>query len=308
MTGESRPSAPVVIVVGSVNVDLVVSVDRLPTPGETVIGGRFARHAGGKGSNQAATAARLGARTYLVGLVGDDEFGRSARADLARAGVDTSGLGTSSGPTGVASILVDATAENSIAVASGANGDLTPSHVVQALRRIDEPHAVLVTGFEIPEAAVLAAARIARERGWPVVVNPAPARTVSADLLAMIDLLTPNEHELRALAGDAGELLGIGVGAVAVTRGKSGATVHIGERTWHQPAFPVDAVDTTGAGDAFTGAAAVGLAQGLQLPEAIRRAAVVGALATRAPGARAALPTHDEVDAALADPAAISIP
>lgn len=292
---------PVVVVVGSVNVDLVIAVDHLPGPGETVTGGRFARHAGGKGGNQAVAAARLGASTRFVGLVGDDEFGRSARADLAAAGVDVTGLGTARVPTGVASILVDAAAENSIAVASGANGELTPDRVAAALARIDEPHVVLVTGFEIPEPAVLAAARLARERGWPVVINPAPARAVPDALLALTGLLTPNEHELRALAPDTSALLAAGVGAVVVTRGAAGATVHTIDRTWHQPPFPVRAQDTTGAGDAFTAAAAVALARRLPLDEAVRHAAAAGALATRSPGARAALPTQDEVAAALRD-------
>jgi ribokinase len=297
---------PVVVVIGSVNVDLVVSVDRLPRPGETVIGGRFARHPGGKGSNQAAAAARLGARTHLVGLVGDDEFGRAARADLVEAGVDTTWLGASThAPTGVASILVDAAAENCIAVASGANSELTPDYARRALRQLDEPYAVLVTCFEIPLDTVLAAAQEAAERGWPVVLNPAPARPVPADLLARTDLLTPNEHELQMLAGSATQLLDAGVKAVVVTQGRRGATVHTAERTWRQPAFPVQAVDTTGAGDAFTAAAAVGLARGLPLPEVIRQAAAAGALATRAAGARAALPGYDELAELLADRVAL---
>jgi ribokinase len=294
------PAQPVVVVVGSVNVDLVVAVERIPRPGETVIGGHFSRHPGGKGSNQAAAAVRLGARTYFVGLVGDDEFGRLARADLADAGVDTTGLGTTQAATGIASILVDEAGENCIAVASGANGELTPQQVSAALQDIDESTAVLITGFEIPEAAVLTAAQLAHERGWPVVVNPAPARPVPANLLSKIDLLTPNEHEVRLLAGSATHLLQAGVKAVAVTQGRDGATVYTRERTWHQPAYPVHAVDTTGAGDAFSAAAAVALARGLPLADAIRQAAVAAALSTRAPGARAALPEYDEV-ARLAD-------
>jgi len=289
-----------VVVVGSVNVDLVVTVPQLPRPGETVAGGTFSRGGGGKGGNQAAAAARLGAETAFVGLVGDDDFGRSARADLERAGVATVGLGVAASPTGVAAILVDGHGENCIAVASGANADLGPEQVEAAFAGLGDAYAVVVTSFEIPEAAVRAAARLAGERGWGLVVNPAPARPVAPDVLAATTVLTPNEHEVGELAPDPTALLRAGVGAVAVTQGGAGVDVWTAGGQWHQPAFPAQVVDTTGAGDAFTAAAATALARGLDLRAAVRFAAAAGALATQAPGARGGLATTQEVLALLA--------
>src|SRR5438477_11248317 len=166
-----------VVVVGSVNMDLVVRMDHLPAPGETVVGGSFVRVPGGKGANQAAAAARMGAaRTWLVGMVGRDEFGAEARADLERFGVDLSFLGTSAEPTGVAAILVDGRGENMIAVASGANAVLDGRAVADAVRSVPAEAAVVLACLEVGEDAVLAAARAARARGFAFVLNPAPVR------------------------------------------------------------------------------------------------------------------------------------
>ncbi len=295
-------TGPVVVVVGSVNVDLVMTLPRLPGAGETVTGAHFQELAGGKGANQACAAARLGARTFLLGCVGEDHYGRRARADLASAGVDTTWLRTSPRATGVATVLVDGSAENAIAVAPGANDDVTPAAVEEAMAALPVRDAVVLACLEVPLEAVTAAARVAAARGWPVVLNPAPARPLPPDLVGRVAVLTPNEHEVPLVA-PAGPraLLQTGVGALLVTRGAAGVDVHRpGHPVAHQPAFPVRAVDTTGAGDAFNGTLAWALAAGRTLPAAVRWATVAGALATRAVGARVALARVDELDDALA--------
>jgi ribokinase len=287
-----------VIVVGSANVDLVMRVPRLPQPGETVIGASFTRAPGGKGANQSAAAATLGGRTWFVGKVGDDDLGAWTRTDLEAAGVDCSALGTSALPTGVAQIWVDETGENEITVASGANADVDGGFVTDALAAIDVETAVVLTNLEIPDAAVAAAAAAASGRGWPFVLNPAPARPVANSILAACAVLTPNRREALALAADIASLLDAGVDAVVVTLGAEGAEVHRAGRDVHrQAAFPVDARDTTGAGDAFSAALAWAIADGRDLGEAVRLAAGAGALATRAVGARASLATRDELEA-----------
>jgi ribokinase len=289
------PAAKAVLVVGSVNVDLEVGIRRLPSPGQTVGGGTFHRAVGGKGANQASAAAKLGARTSLIGFTGDDDLGRSAREDLAAYGIDLSGLGHCEAPTGVAAILVDDEGENLIAVASGANHEVTAAHVSAQLDRIAEPGAVVLSVLELSDAAVMAAAASAGERGCRFVLDPAPPRAMPEALLARCDVLTPNEHELRALGGvDA--LLGLGIGAVIVTLGARGAELHVrGRSPVHVDPFPAEVVDTTGAGDAFNGALAWAMADGLPLEEAARLAAAAGALATRALGAKGNLPDRDEL-------------
>ena len=291
-----------VVVVGSVNLDLVTYVERLPRPGETVIGGTFARAHGGKGANQAVAAARLGARAVLVGMVGDDDLGAAARAELEREGVGVRALGSTDRHTGVAQILVDRDGENLIAVASGANDALTARDVEAALGRIDAPRAVVLSVLEVPDDAVLAAARGARERGWPFVLNPAPARPVSDELLARCAVVTPNEHEVSGLGRDSpGELLDAGAGAVVVTRGAAGAEVlRAGRPVRRQDAFAARPVDTTGAGDAFSGALAWALADGRTLDDAVALAAAGGALATEKEGARGGMPARGELEAFVA--------
>jgi ribokinase len=287
---------PRVVVVGSVNVDLVVRLPRLPRPGETAGGGAFAVHPGGKGGNQAVAAARLGADVVLVAALGDDDHGRQARADLEREGVGTRLVGTVPDATGVAVVLVDETAENLIALAPGANAALRPDSVTAALTGLPDGAAVLLAGLEVPLACVEAAAAVAAERGWTVVVNPAPAVPLPEALLRRVDVLTPNEGELGVLT-DAGAaaLLEADVGAVVVTRGAAGAVVHDGAGELVVPAPPVEAVDTTGAGDCFSGTLAWALGSGLALPDAVRLAVTAGSLSTRAPGARTGFPTRQEL-------------
>ncbi|MFT4122531.1 MAG: ribokinase [Microbacteriaceae bacterium] len=274
---------PAIVVVGSVNADLTVRVAALPAPGQTVAGSDYRVAFGGKGANQAAAASALGARSHLVGAVGDDEHGRGSLADLAARGVDTSFVEVGAAHTGVALIQVDEAGENTIAIVPGANATVTPGLVAVALDGIPGP-AVVVTNLEIPLAAVEAAAEGAARRGWPLVLNPAPARPLPRALLERTSVLTPNETELAEL-GDAVEA----AGAIVVTRGGEGCDIRLGGAVTRVPAAPARPVDTTGAGDAFTAALAVALAEGLELAEAVRFAAAAGAVATEGPGARGAV-------------------
>jgi ribokinase len=306
-----------VIVVGSVNVDLVVVASRLPGPGETVTGGDVARHHGGKGGNQAVAAARLGARVAFVGAVGEDDFGAAARAALAAEGIDVSHLATVARPTGVALIVVDARAENLIAVAPGANASPTAASVAAALEALAVgPGDVVLASCEIPPEAVRAALAGARAAGATSVLNPAPADGLDPATIALADVLTPNQAELALLAAAAGagaavraaapaevapeietlaqRLLAEGAGgrAVVVTLGAAGALVVPADGPAARiPALRVVPVDTTGAGDAFNGALAAGLAAGLPLTEATRRAVAAAGLSTTRAGARGGMPT-----------------
>jgi ribokinase len=288
---------PVVVVVGSINADLVVRLPRLPGPGETVLEGTFHRGGGGKGANQAAAAAGLGARAVLVGNVGPDDLGAGARADLEAAGVDVSFVGVGTEATGVALILVDAGGENLIGVASGANMQLTTERVTEAVGSVAGGPAVVLAGLEVPDVAVLAAARAARKRGFPFVLNPAPASPVPKEVVALCDVLTPNRTEIGDLGfGSPEDLLAAGARAVVVTLGADGVEVHRpGRAPAAVPAFPVDVVDTTGAGDAFSGAMAWALARGTSLDDAVVLACAAAALSTTALGARGARPSAEEV-------------
>jgi ribokinase len=300
-----------VIVVGSVNVDLVVTADRLPAPGETVIGGRYERHHGGKGGNQAVAAARLGARTWFVGAVGDDAFGAEARAALAADAIDVAELLTlPDAPTGVALIVVDRTGENSIAVARGANAALSSVQVRAALKRLELTRAdVVLVGHEIRTGATHEAVRLARIAGATAILNPAPAHGLERPTLDLADILTPNEGELASLAGDDGtpaarakRLLGPETGrrAVLVSLGAKGALLLADGRALAIPAPRVEVADSVGAGDALNGALAAGLAAGLDLAAAAHRAVVAASLAVTRSGAREGMPTTADVAAAMA--------
>jgi ribokinase len=283
------------VVVGSVNLDLVVRVPSLPAPGETVSGGTFERHHGGKSANQAVAAARLGASVAFVGAVGDDELGADAVAALERDGIDCSGVARlDDAPTGVALIVVDEAGENQIAVASGANGRLDAAMVQNAVPK--EPRWVLL-GLEVPDDAVLAGARAAER----LVLNPAPARPLPDELLDLGPILTPNEAEARTLTGEpdaqaAARALEHRTGApVVVTLGARGALV--GGEVIAPP--PVRPVDTTGAGDTFSGALAAELARGADLAAATRFATAAAALSTQGAGARGGMPGRAAVEALL---------
>lgn len=277
---------------------MVVRLPRLPAPGETATGGRLLQAPGGKGANQAAAAARLGADTALIARVGDDPFGHDAISDLAAAGVDTKHVSTTSGEaTGIAVILVDGGGENLIGVASGANHALTAADVRQAFSALPQEFTAVVACLEVPVDAVEAAALCAFERHWPFVLNPAPAAPLPQTLLEHTAVLTPNVHEADQLgAGDPRELLHAGVGAVVITRGAYGADILTDTcATIHVSAHPMLSADTTGAGDTFTGALAWALASEDDLPTAVVTANAAAALSTQGLGARGALPTADDV-------------
>jgi len=278
-----------VLVVGSVNVDLVVRVERLPAPGETVSGGEFRRHGGGKGANQAVAAARAGAATAIVGRVGMDSDGDEALAELAAAGVDVAHVARDRAlHTGVAVIAVDREGRNQIAVAPGANRAIGP---FPAGALADGPGCVLLS-FEAPDPVLVEAAQAARAAGWPIVCNPAPQRALDPALLAAGPVLVPNEHEAAALAGSddpaaaAAALARLSGAPVVVTLGAAGALVHADGVVTRVPAPVVDAVDTTGAGDALCGTLAAGLAAGTGLVEAVRAAVRAASESTTRAGAR----------------------
>lgn len=266
-----------VVVVGSLNLDLVTRTSRLPGPGETVIGRSYAEFPGGKGLNQAVAAARAGAGVALVGAVGSDHAGNLLR-DVARdEGIDVSHLVTiADEPTGRAIISVDDDGENSIIVVPGANAGVTPADVPAGR--------VVIAQLEIPVGTVAATLRAARERGATTVLNPAPATELEGELLATCDIVVPNEHEIELLGGT-DRLLDHGVSQIVVTRGGAGVDVVTRTSSLHLDAFTVDPVDTTGAGDAFCGALASRLAAGDTLLAAVHFAAAAGALATTKPGA-----------------------
>jgi len=301
---------PRVCVIGSANVDYAVSLPRLPSPGETVSGGTLLVNLGGKGANQAVAARRLGGEVRMVGCVGDDADGRRIRESLAGAGIDVSGLYVSQeAATGTALIMVDSEGRNQIAVAPGANHRLTVDMAAPYAGSIAWAD-VLACQLETPLPVVRWALGEARRLGVTTVLNPAPVQVLDADILTLVDYLTPNEHEAARLAGlpvDSLESAGIaaarlremGAGTVLVTLGERGVLACEGESGLHFPAFPVDAVDTTAAGDAFNGALAMGLAAGGSLEQAIPLANAAAALACTRRGAQDSLPERSEVEAFL---------
>ena len=297
----ANPRTGRVIVVGSLNVDLVVSVDRLPLPGETVLGGTFARHFGGKGANQAVAASRAGADVTMIGAVGEDDYGDVALEALRADGVDVSRVRRVPGPTGVALVMVGPRGENQIAVAPGANRNVTEADV--DLRGLAEPGDVLLTSFEIPVVAVTAAIRQGRHFGMQAILDPAPAHALSSRLLDLGPILTPNEHEVTVAignddpAGALDELTERHHGPIIVTQGAAGALLVDGERRERFPSYPTTALDSTGAGDAFNGVLAAWLAEDRPLEEAIRAANAAGAISVARPGARGGMPMRDELEA-----------
>ena len=277
----------VVAVVGSVNVDEVVRVERLPREGETVSGGTFRRHGGGKGANQAVAAARAGAEVRMVGCVGDDPHGDEALAELRALDVDVEHVARSAtAATGVALIVVDAEGRNQIAVASGANAEIGAAPGAFA------GSGVALLSFEAPDDALVHAARTAADAGWAVVVNPAPVRPVPQAVLAARPILVPNEHEATALTGipdpeRAARVLHAASGApVVITLGAQGALLFDGELATLVDAPEVDVVDTTGAGDCLCGTLAARLAAGDHLGQALEAAVAAASLSTTRPGAR----------------------
>ncbi|WP_028815498.1 ribokinase [Streptomyces flavidovirens] len=299
------------LVVGSANADLVIGVERRPAPGETVLGSDLAVHPGGKGANQAVAAARLGARTALLARVGDDAHGRLLLESQRAAGVETGGVRVGGAPTGVALITVDPSGDNSIVVSPGANARLTSEDVRDAAALFAGAR-VVSAQLEIPLETVAEVVR-ARAAGTRFVLNPSPPAPLPADVLAACDPLVVNEHEARfMLGGHAGgydgkepedwarALLALGARSVVVTLGAEGALVAAGgtdTAAVRVPSPRVDAVDTTGAGDAFTAALAWRLARGEDLATAAAFAVRVGAAAVTKEGAQVSFPTAEEVAA-----------
>ncbi|MDQ0792851.1 ribokinase [Streptomyces sp. B1I3] len=292
------------LVVGSANADLVVGVDRRPAAGETVLGSDLAVHPGGKGANQAVAAARLGARTALLARVGDDAHGRLLLESQRAAGVDTGGVLVGGAPTGVALITVDPSGDNSIVVSPGANARLTPEDIRAAAPLLSAARVVSVQ-LEIPLDTVAETARTLAP-GTRLVLNPSPPAPLPAGVLAACDPLVVNEHEARFILGDgagdtpeswARELIELGPRSVVITLGAAGALVADtrGGSPVRVPSPTVEAVDTTGAGDAFTAALAWRLGLGEELPEAATFAVRVGAAAVTKEGAQASFPTAEEV-------------
>jgi ribokinase len=298
-----------VVVLGGLNLDFVVPVEALPRPGETVAGGALALHPGGKGANQAVAAARLGARTAMVGRLGADDAGARLRASLAAAGVDAQGIVEDrAAASGVAMIAVDRQGQNQIVVAPGANARVAVADVEAAAVLCAEARVCLMQ-LETPLPSIVAAAKLARAAGAQIVLNAAPAEPVPPELLCLVDLLVVNEVEAATLLGlaDLGEpavaatgLRSHGPAAVAVTLGEAGLWLATAETLQQLPAFPVEVVDTTAAGDAFCGGVAAALARGADLWQACRFGTAAGALAVTRPGAQPSLPTLAEVEALLA--------
>jgi ribokinase len=297
-----------VIVFGSINLDLVTRVARFPAPGETIGAESFATYPGGKGANQALAAARAGAPVRLYGAVGTDAFADAALALLAASGVDLDGVKRAAAPTGCATILVDAHGENCIAVASGANALADPEAVPDSVLA---PGTVVVLQHEVPARANAVLVARAHRAGARIILNAAPARPLSIDLLRQIDVLVVNETEAAALAAAHGwpvtahafAAAAIAVTAptfaVVVTLGKAGALAASGTDTIRVHAPDVEVIDTTGAGDAFVGALATAIDARAALPDAVRAAVVAGSLACTAAGAQPALPERDAIAAAL---------
>jgi ribokinase len=304
MPGEADQLTPSgrVVVVGSINVDLVVATPRLPRPGETILGGEFARHLGGKGANQAVAAARAGASVTMIGAVGRDADGDESVAALEAEGIDVSRIRRVDARTGVALIAVAPDGENLIVVAPGANALVSTDDA--SLPNV-ETGGVLLVCLEVPMAAVIESVGAARRIGLQLIVNPAPARELPPEVLAAGLILTPNEDELRALTGEAdadaavASLLDAGARAVIVTRGAGGALLADGSRRGQFAGRVVDVVDATGAGDAFSGVLAAWLAQGRPLDVATEAANAAAGLSVTRAGARGGMPNRAAIEAAL---------
>ncbi len=300
-----------IVVVGSTNLDMVVRTSHIPRPGETVMGEQFRMIPGGKGANQAVAAARMGAEVTFIARVGGSSFGDQAVALFRDEGIRTDFVVRDAEVEhGIALILVDPNGENAIAVAPGANARLTPEDVERAETAIAECDAVLLQ-LEVPLETVERAVEVAKRHGKLVVLNPAPYLAVPDRVLAQVDVLTPNETEAEMLlgGGEAGlagvaataeELLRRGVGSVIVTLGREGVFVVTPEAQFHLPGKHVKAVDTTAAGDAFSGALATLLAEGAEFRQAVRAAVCASALTVTREGAQTSLPTRQEVEALLA--------
>jgi len=290
-----------IVVVGSINMDLVVRAPRLPQLGETLLGGDFQTFPGGKGANQAVACARLGANVRMIGRVGNDAFGEELLADIAKNGVDVSAIQRDKqAATGVALITVTESGDNAIVVAGGANGKVTAQDI-EKNESLFRQAALLVVQLECPLPAVERAINLARNFGVRIVLNPAPAQKLPDELLSKVDFLIPNQTELNLLTGERemdraiAHLQKVGVQNLVVTLGGQGALIVAGETRTRIAAYQVEVVDTTAAGDAFVGAFAVALGEGKSTLEAAQMGVAAGALAVTKAGAQPSLPNHQEL-------------
>ena len=299
-------SRPLILSLGGINMDLVTFADRLPADGETVVGSQFVTYAGGKGANQAVAVARMGVRSAMVGRVGDDIFGPQLIELLQSAGVETGAVGVSQGvSSGIAVISVGEGGQNRIVQVLGANDTCGEAEFDAIAGLLPEASAALLQ-LEVSVDLSLRVAALAASRGVSVILDPGPVRPVPAEFYRHVSVITPNETEAEALVGHpvgdldaaaaaAGELLNRGVGAAVIKLGALGAYWSDGRDSGHVPPFPVTAVDTVAAGDAFNGAMAVALSEGYALPEAVRWGCAAGALAVTRVGAQDSMPTRDAV-------------
>lgn len=299
-----------IVIIGSANTDLIVATDRIPRPGETVLGGEFRMVSGGKGANQAVAVARLGGDAVFVARVGSDVFGEELLNGYRNDGMDISHVVRDAGaPTGVALISVDSHAENCIVVAPGANGRMTREDIDAVTPVLAEAEYLLLQ-LEIPLDVVEYAIAKAADMGVKVILNPAPAAKIAPEALARLYAITPNETECSLLTGveiaseadaaaAADALHSLGIPNVVITCGKRGALISTGAERVMVPARKVNAVDTTAAGDVFNGALTVGLAEGKTMVEAARMATCASAIAVTRIGAQSSIPTRCEVDAML---------
>ncbi|MDX2004101.1 MAG: ribokinase [Meiothermus sp.] len=291
-----------IVVVGSLNMDMVVQVRKHPVPGETVLGSDYETHHGGKGANQAVAAARMGAKVRMIGRVGTDEFGKRLRTGLQREGINVHAVVPMAVPTGVAFIAVSEDSQNTIIVSPGANHKLRPENLVAS--EFDDASAVVMQ-LEVPLDTVKKAAQLGRAAGAKIILNAAPAQKLSEKFLSLIDVLVVNESEACALAGctvdapanaaDAAKALQLYCPTVVVTLGEQGAVWVSPDGEGHQPAFEVEEVDSTGAGDAFIGALAAAICEGQDIATAVRWGCAAGSLATSRAGAQPSLPVRQEV-------------
>lgn len=301
MTEVAKP----ILVVGSLNMDLVVTVDRFPIKGETIFGKTFATFPGGKGANQAVAAAKLGAHVTMVGAVGEDAFGETLLTSLQESGVSTSYISKVNTSTGTALITVEENGANSIIVVPGANQHCSREKIDEALGGFASP-GILLLQHEIPAEVVEYAVKRAKEEKWTIILNPAPARFVSEEILSMVDIVIPNETEIMVLTGrkvdsleetaEAGQvLLERGASTVMITLGDKGALCCMAQENYHIPSYKVKAIDTTAAGDSYVGALATALAEGKTMLDSAKFAAAAAALSVTRVGAQPALPWKDEV-------------
>ncbi len=304
---------PNILVVGSLNMDLVVRTEDIPRPGQTVPGENFATAPGGKGANQAVAAAALGARCAMLGMVGDDDFGQILKDALRQRGVDCDNVDVSSeAPTGVAMIIVDSRGENTIVVAGGANLVLSPDDVFARQELFERADAVLMQ-LEVSLPIVRAAISLGRRYGCKIVLDPAPAPKVLPEEVSRVDLITPNVLEAETITGKkaveervdkvvAAEFIARGARAAALKLGHRGCMVVTDDEHFYRVgAYRVPVVDATGAGDAFTAAVTVALAKGENLHQAAKFANAAGALACTKLGAMSAMPTYEQVHALMED-------